>query len=171
MSLLSLFKLFRRDDKGAILVEMTLITPLMIALSLGVFEFGNVIHRKLLIEAGLRDAARYMARCTAGFATVDCTTTAQNIAKYGTPTVGTLRVADWAEDEPVLISTYPTANTLDPDTGLQDYRGTGATVRTVRVTTSHDYGAIWLLELVPATDMRSMTITITASHEERFIGY
>ena len=53
--LLRHLKRFRREERGAILVEMTLITPLMIVLSAGVFEFGNLIHQKLLIEAGLRD--------------------------------------------------------------------------------------------------------------------
>ncbi|KQU97051.1 hypothetical protein ASD12_21765 [Mesorhizobium sp. Root102] len=157
---------FGREERGAMLVEMTLITPLMIALSAGVFEFGTIIHRKLLIEVGLQDAARYMARCTTGFATVNCTTTAQNIAKYGTPTAGTLRVADWGTDEPVVISTYDTTNAVDPDTGLQDYRGTGATVRTIRVTTTYAYGATSLLSYIGIGP-----ITITASHEERFIGY
>lgn len=157
---------FGREERGAMLVEMTLITPLMIALSAGVFEFGTVIHRKLLIEAGLRDAARFMARCTTGFAVVDCTTTAQNIAKYGTPTVGTLRVADWDTDEPVVISSYDTTNAVDPDTGLQDYRGSGTAVRTIRVTTTYAYGATSLLSYIGVGP-----ITLTASHEERFIGY
>ena len=157
---------FRRDERGSVLVEMTLITPLMIALSAGVFEFGNIIHRKLLIEAGLRDAARYYARCTTGFATVNCTTAAQNIAKYGAPTVGTLRLSDWGVDEPVTIAPYTTANPVDPITGLQDYRGTGATVTTVRVTTSYSYGSTSLLGYIGVGP-----VTITASHEERFIGY
>src|SRR4029079_14292798 len=54
---------FRRDQRGAVIVEMTLITRLMLVLSAGVFEFGNLIHDKLLMEAGLTDAARYAARC------------------------------------------------------------------------------------------------------------
>ncbi|RWI11400.1 TadE/TadG family type IV pilus assembly protein [Mesorhizobium sp.] len=162
---------FRREERGAILVELTLITPLMIALTAGVFEFGTIIHRKLLIEAGLRDAARFMARCTEDFVNPDpgtdyCVSTAQNIAKYGTPAAGTLRVADWDIDEPVVISTYPTANTVDPGTGLQDYRGTGATVSTIRVTTTYNYGAGSLLFYIGVGQ-----ITIAASHEERFVGY
>ncbi|WP_287347553.1 TadE/TadG family type IV pilus assembly protein [Mesorhizobium sp.] len=162
---------FRREERGAILVQMTLITPLMIALSAGVFEFGTVIHRKLLIEAGLRDAARFMARCTEDFVNPDpatnyCVSTAQNIAKYGTPAVGTLRVADWGTDEPAVISTYDTANAVDPDTGLQDYRGTGATVSTIQVTTTYNYGATSLLSYIGIGP-----ITITASQEERFVGY
>ncbi|UVC16901.1 pilus assembly protein [Mesorhizobium onobrychidis] len=153
------------------MVEMTLITPLMIALTAGVFEFGTIIHRKLLIEAGLRDAARFMARCTEDFVNPDpgtnyCVSTAQNIAKYGTPVAGTFRVADWAADEPVAIATYDTANPVDPDTGLQDYRGTGTTVRTIRVTTTYNYGAGSLLFYIGVGP-----ITIAASHEERFVGY
>ncbi|RWK78691.1 MAG: pilus assembly protein [Mesorhizobium sp.] len=162
---------FRREERGAILVEMTLITPLMIALTAGVFEFGTIIHRKLLIEAGLRDAARFMARCTEDFVDPDpdttyCVPTAQNIAKYGTPVAGTFRVADWAADEPVVIATYDTANPVDPDTGLQDYRGTGTTVRTIRVTTTYNYGAGSLLSYIGVGP-----ITVAASHEERFVGY
>ncbi|BCH33033.1 pilus biosynthesis protein TadE [Mesorhizobium sp. L-8-10] len=157
---------FRREERGAILVEMTLITPLMIALSAGVFEFGTIFHRKLLIEAGLRDAARFMARCTDGFSAVatDCTTAAQNIAKYGIPTAGTLRVTDWTAA--VAITTYTTTNNVDSVTGLQDYRGTGANVTTVRVTTSYTYGATSLLAYIGLGP-----ITFTASQEERFIGY
>ena len=54
---------FRREQRGTALVEMALIAPLMLILSAGVFEFGNLIHKKLLMEAGLSDAARFAARC------------------------------------------------------------------------------------------------------------
>lgn len=46
---------FRHDQRGAVMVEMTLITPLMLVLSAGVFEFGNLIHDKLLMEATVTD--------------------------------------------------------------------------------------------------------------------
>ncbi|WP_163266884.1 TadE/TadG family type IV pilus assembly protein [Chelativorans alearense] len=160
---------FERDERGQILVEMTLITPLMISLSAGVFEFGNLIHHKLLIEAGLRDAARYYARCnTQLFAdaglSIDCTTNAQNTALYGSTSVGTLRVEDWSG--PVTISTYTTTNTVDPITGLQDYRSSGASVVTVRVTTSYDYAGMSLLSYLGMSP-----ITLAAAHEERLVGW
>ncbi|WP_245454840.1 TadE/TadG family type IV pilus assembly protein [Mesorhizobium sp. M3A.F.Ca.ET.080.04.2.1] len=56
-------KRFRSDQHGTVLVEMTLVAPLMLLLSAGVFEFGNLIHDKLLMEAGLTDGARFAARC------------------------------------------------------------------------------------------------------------
>ncbi len=57
---------FRADQAGAALVEMTLIVPLMLTLAAGVFEFSNIIKTKLLLEAGVRDGARYIARCNRG---------------------------------------------------------------------------------------------------------
>lgn len=158
-------KRFRKEERGAILVEMTLITPLMIVLSAGVFEFGNLIHQKLLIEAGLRDAARYAARCTAAVTGVDCLANARNIAAFGSVSGTTARVSGW-DDSDVIINTYDTANNVDPDTGLQDYRGTGAQVTTVRATTSIPYAPVGLLAVIGIG-----TITLNASHEERFIGY
>ncbi|RWX57860.1 pilus assembly protein, partial [Mesorhizobium sp. M4B.F.Ca.ET.089.01.1.1] len=80
---------FRREQQGTALVEMALIAPLMLLLSAGVFEFGNLIHKKLLMEAGLSDAARFAARCNsqlytkAGLAAIDCANIATNIAVFG----------------------------------------------------------------------------------------
>jgi Flp pilus assembly protein TadG len=144
---------------------MTLITPLMIVLSAGVFEFGNLIHQKLLIEAGLRDAARYVARCTDAVAGIDCDAIAKKIAAFGSVTGTTERVSGW-DDTEVSITTYTTANNVDPDTGLQDYRGTGATVITVRATASVPYVPVGLLAVIGIGG-----ITLNAVHEERFIGY
>lgn len=44
---------FKREETGAVLVEMTLVTPLMIFLSAGVFEFGNLIHKKTSDRGGI----------------------------------------------------------------------------------------------------------------------
>lgn len=164
-SILRHLKLFHRDERGAILVEMTLITPLMIALSAGVFEFGNLIHQKLLIEAGLRDAARYTARCTDAVTGVDCLANARAIAAFGSVGGTTARVSGW-DSADVVVTTYETDNNVDPDTGLQDYRGTGAEVITVRAVTSIPYVPVGLLAVIIEG-----TITLNATHEERFIGY
>ena len=164
-SLLSHLMKFGREERGAVLVEMTLITPLMIVLSAGVFEFGNLIHQKLLIEAGLRDAARYAARCTDAVTGVDCLANARNIAVFGSVAGTTARVSGW-DDADVVITTYETDNNVDPDTGLQDYRGTDAEVVTIRATTSIPYAAVGLLAVIGIDG-----ITLNATHEERFIGY
>ncbi|MEQ1942470.1 TadE/TadG family type IV pilus assembly protein [Mesorhizobium sp. VNQ89] len=156
---------FRSDEKGSVLVEMTLITPLMIALSAGVFEFGNLIHQKLMIEAGLRDAARYAARCTDAVTGVNCLANARAIAAFGSVAGTTERVSGW-DSADVSITTYTTANNVDAITGLQDYRGTTAQVTTVRATASVPYVPVGLLAAIGIG-----SITLNAAHEERFIGY
>src|SRR5262245_51142307 len=126
---------FGRDERGAMLVEMTLITPLMLALSAGVFEFANLFEKKLLIEAGLRDGARYAARCSP-FNDATCLTRAANIAATGLYDCGgnctiARRVSGW----------LPSAVTVDPDflvlasrdvNGNQLYRSSMTNVYTVK---------------------------------------
>lgn len=161
----SICRKFRSEERGAVLVEMTIITPLMISLSAGVFEFGNLIHKKLLIEAGLDDAARYVARCTDAFVGIDCVATARDIAAFGVVGGTTPRVAGWAASD-VVINFFDTPNVVDAGTGLQDYRGTSANVRTVQVTTSFTYTGASLLAYL---DMSP--IVLSGSHQERFIGF
>lgn len=154
----------RRDERGSVMVEMTLITPLMIGLSAGVFEFSNLFQRKLLIEAGLRDAGRYASRCNPAFSGLTCDANAINIAVFGTVAAGTARVSGWAASD-VTISYYNTTNTVNVD-GTQDYRGSAATVKTVRLVTSYPYPNTSLL-----TYLGIGPITLTAAHEERVTGW
>ncbi len=160
----NVLKRFRSDERGSVLVEMTLITPLMISLSAGVFEFGNLFQKKLLIEAGLRDAARYASRCNASFSGYTCNAYAQNIAVFGSYAAGTARVTGWAASD-VTIAYYNTVNTQNAD-GTQDYRGKGANVTTVRVTTSFSYAGFSLLSYLGLSP-----ITLAAAHEERVTGW
>ena len=146
---------------------MTLITPLMISLSAGVFEFGNLIHQKLLIEAGLRDAARYAARCNPAFSGLNCETIARNLAVTGTTNgSGAARVPGWAAADVTVDRDYLTVPvTVDVDGNL-NYRSTSANVYTVRVTTNFDYDGVSLLNYLGLSP-----ITLTGSHEERVIGW
>jgi Flp pilus assembly protein TadG len=50
------------DGDGSALVEATIITPFLVSLFLGVFEFSWYFYSQQLVLAGLRDAARYMTR-------------------------------------------------------------------------------------------------------------
>lgn len=172
----TILKTFGRDEGGAVLVEMTVITPLMILLSAGVFEFSNLIHQKLLIEAGLHDAARYYARCNEGLyeddgdedTSIDCDSNAQDIALYGLIGGGTPRVGGWSG--PVLVSIDLTANNTDPNTGLQDYRYAESNVETVRITTSFSYAGTGLFTYL-VNRLGLSPIILSAAHEERYIGW
>jgi hypothetical protein len=51
-----------RDTDGSALVEATVLTPILIVLFFGVFEFSWYFSNQQLAEIGVRDAARYLAR-------------------------------------------------------------------------------------------------------------
>ncbi|WP_156751092.1 TadE/TadG family type IV pilus assembly protein [Mesorhizobium sp. AA23] len=164
---------FRRDQRGAVLIEMTLVAPLMLTLSAGVFEFGNLIHDKLLMEAGLSDGARFAARCNsqiytdAGLAAIDCADIATNIAVYGKPAITQTDVA--------RISGWQKANvTVTIGTGCHDavvagvtqYRSTTAQVCIVQADGTYAYTGVGMLSLVGIGP-----ITLSGSHQERLMRF
>ena len=158
---------FRADQAGAALVEMTIITPLMLVLAAGVFEFSNIIQTKLLIEAGLRDGARYFARCDNGSNFAACETSSKNIAATGQPTSGgTARVTDWA-DTMVSVGYAQEIDVavIDVDTGAENYRSASGVIRVVRVSTAYPYSGTGLWGFLGFG-----ALTIAAAHEERVLG-
>src|SRR2546423_8535570 len=88
-----------RDDQGSVLVEATILMPFLITLMFGLFEFSWYFHKQQLVEAGVRDAARYLSRVAldgvdpCSLATpVNFKSQAQNIALTGRATRGPPRV-------------------------------------------------------------------------------
>ncbi|RWC48717.1 MAG: pilus assembly protein [Mesorhizobium sp.] len=171
---------FRRDHRGAVLVEMTLITPLMLFLSAGVFEFGNLIHDKLLMEAGLSDAARFGARCNSqlytqysGFTAINCSDVAANIAVFGNAAgSGDARINGWKKLEtPPNPSNNVTVNTATSchdavEAGVTKYRSTTPQVCIVRAVGNYPYTGVGMLSFIGIGP-----ITLHGTHEERLIRF
>ncbi|WP_287284202.1 TadE/TadG family type IV pilus assembly protein [Mesorhizobium sp.] len=168
---------FRRDHRGTALVETALILPLMVPLTAGVFEFGNLIHQKLLMEAGLSDAARFAARCNtqlyanAGLV-IDCDDIATNIAVFGNAAgTGSARISGWQKADVTVTVADPVSNPLDchnavDSAGVVQYRSTTAQVCIVRATGTLDYNDIGMLSLLDIGP-----ITLSSFHEERLIRF
>ena len=158
---------FRRDQRGTVLIEMAIVAPLILLLSAGVFEFGNLIHDKLLMEAGLDDAARFAARCnsqiyTQANLTINCATVAENIAERGTvSSTGTERVPGFN----ATVNTSTCYNTVDVN-GVVLYLSTTSQVCVVTASGTLLYNGIGMLSLLVIGP-----ITLTASHQERFIRF
>ncbi|MCT8972703.1 TadE/TadG family type IV pilus assembly protein [Microbaculum marinisediminis] len=158
---------FARDTRGAALLEVTVLMPFLLVLCAGVFEFGTLFYQKMLIETGVRDAARYMSRCNAAEAT--CKGTAVNIAVYGNPQgTGQSRVDGWTMS-PADI-TYP----IDEPTPLDEannpmYRGSW--LRVVRVETTYSYTGGGLLAFLENLGAVTSPIDINVAHEQRVIGW
>ncbi|RVC81524.1 pilus assembly protein [Mesorhizobium sp. M4A.F.Ca.ET.022.05.2.1] len=175
-SLLRHFDRFRHDHRGAVLIEMTLIAPLMLFLSAGVFEFGNLIHDKLLMEAGLSDAARFGARCNsqlytdAGLAAIDCADIATNIAVFGkanaNPATDSPRISGWQKANVTVTIAAPASCRDAVVAGVTKYRSTTAQVCIVRAAGTFAYAGVGMLSLVGASP-----ITLSGFHEERLIRF
>ncbi|MDX8496392.1 pilus assembly protein [Mesorhizobium sp. VK22B] len=172
------FSCFRRDERGTVLVEMAIVAPLMFVLSAGVFEFGNIIHDKLLMEAGLTDAARFAARCNsqlytnAGLAAIDCADLAKKIAVFGN-VAGTApaRLYGWTKSDVTISIADPATckNAVDPATGTVLYLSTTSQVCIVTASGTYAYSSldsVGLLSLINVT-----TVTLGASHQERLIRF
>lgn len=141
-------------EEGVVLTEALVAVPFVTLFAAGILEFGNIFWERMQIDAGLRDAGRYLARCrpTSPTYTSTCSqATAKMIAFYGTqsPASGAkLRVPGWG---PNLADI--TVNPVDAD-------------GTFTVVTAHLYEASPLFGWLGID-----AITISVSHEERYMGW
>ncbi|MES0001649.1 pilus assembly protein [Mesorhizobium sp. M0051] len=152
---------FQGDENGAALVEAAITIPLVLLLSASVFEFSNILNTRLLLEAGVEDAGRYMARCSSDWDI--CMGRAQNLAANGAVTSGTARVTGWLPAA-VEITKARSLDAVDVDTGTQLYLSSKSTVDVVDVTTSYSYPGVW-------SSLGFGAITLSVSHQERVIGW
>jgi Flp pilus assembly protein TadG len=71
-----------RDREGSALVEGAVLTPVLMSLLFGVYEFSFFFYQQQQISTGVREAARYLAR-TSDPTVATVQTCAKNIAIYG----------------------------------------------------------------------------------------
>jgi len=169
---------FRADRRGTVLVEMSLVVPLILFLSAGVFEFGNLIHDKLLMEAGLSDGARFAARCNsklytdAGLTAIDCASLATNIAVFGNVAgTGSARVTGWTTAGVTITIADPNTckSAVDPNTGTVLYLSTTSQVCIVTATGTYAYSSLDSVGLLSLFNIT--TVTLSSSHQERLFRF
>ncbi|WP_087004259.1 TadE/TadG family type IV pilus assembly protein [Rhizobium sullae] len=144
---------FWSRQEGAVLAEALVAVPFVTLFAAGILEFGNIFWERMQIDAGLRDAGRYLSRCRPASATYEPTcneASARTIAFYGTQSPAAdakPRVPGWKDAADITIA-GPDADGI-------------ITVQTAHVyQTSPLFG--WL-----GLD----AITISSSHEERYMGW
>jgi hypothetical protein len=164
-------KMLRDDCDGSALVEATIITPLLVSLFLGVFEFSWYFYNQQLVVAGLRDAGRYMTRIELTNGNSDpCAqkdqngvlyaADAANIATTAQPAAGGApRVSGWKAAD-VTISCLSSAAL---DNGL--YADGSKSMTIIDVATNF---ADPSLGLFSALGLKAPMLSF--SHQERFIG-
>jgi Flp pilus assembly protein TadG len=156
-----------RNDDGTALVEATLLVPMLLTLVAGVYEFSWYFYKQQLVETGVRDAARYLARTAPDSdpPTNPCSnsanvTIAQNIATYGATTTtapSIQRVATWNPADVVL-----TCTSIANSTG--SYLG-ATTIYIVTATTTFADPALGFFAFLGLT-----APNLSASHSQRSIG-
>jgi Flp pilus assembly protein TadG len=145
---------FWSREEGAVLAEALVAVPFVTLFAAGILEFGNIFWERMQIDAGLRDAGRYLSRCrpTTPTYTSSCTqATAKLIAFYGTQSPAAnaaLRVPGWGP------------NLADITVSAVDADGT------ITIQTAHVYETSPLFAWLGLD-----AITINSSHEERYMGW
>lgn len=160
---------FIASAHGAVLVETLLVVPVLFILTVGILEFGNVLWQRHQLQVGVRDAARYMARCTAdatgSWTGGSCSTEiARNIAFYGQP-VGPEVTPASTEDCPDYARV---PNWCVPDQLSIALGSTGDCPNCVSVTGTLGYAGSPLIGFLNIPDN---AIPISYEHMQRHIGW
>jgi hypothetical protein len=156
---------FLGDERGSALIEAAILTPLLIVLFVGVFEFSWFFYQQHLVAIGLHDAVSYLARSPD-----PCNPTsrawkieqehAKNLATSGTIDGGPPRVRGWL---PAMVKFQCTRvdNPIEKN-GLSRYRD--SSVYTVAASTEFTDPSLGFLNV-----LQLRAPVISASYSERAI--
>jgi hypothetical protein len=84
------FKGFFRNDRGQNLVEFALLTPVLLVIFMGIFDFGWILHKQIQLDEATRSAAR---RAVVGANNTEVRTIITNTCSFPvTPAMITIQV-------------------------------------------------------------------------------
>ena len=147
---------FFSDRRGVAFAEFSVLFPVLLALAVGVFEFGRGLQHFHAINKAVRDSARYLARvptvaCTtagAGAGTVSSTyvTQARNLALNGSISGGSPVLSYWTNPATVSVA----VDCIDRTTPTPDFRETawGDYLAVMRVTAAVPYSDLGFLSVL-----------------------
>jgi Flp pilus assembly protein TadG len=149
------------DERGAAVVEFTVLVPVLLFLMAGALEFGNALFGYHVINTGLRDAARYLARTNTPSSYI---AQAKQLAVYGQIGGTTKRLSWWSTGD-VTVTFRTIANPINASTGLPTYRGPNP-IQVAHVAATVTYPGLGLFQMISL----GKTLTISTYQEERVIG-
>lgn len=152
---------FLKAKRGAALVEFSLVAPLLIFLMCGLAEFANVLRQYHIMEKGVRDAGRYLARTPMTGCALDGSSVAiaQNLALTGRTSGSSYLLATW--DDP---NTVAAAVVQCFDNSAGTYRGRDD-MPVIEVTATARYVDLGMLSVLGLGD-----VDLEVSHQQLWIG-
>ena len=151
-------KRFVSEERGVVLIETLLAVPVLTLLAFSILEFGNMMWQREQLQTGVKDAARYWARCrptgAGGSTFMSCDiATARRIAFTGLPSGGVVRVPGWdAASELTITPLTPPGTPSSTD------------LVTVQGTVTYQ-GSPWFNALI------SNNIQLGYYHQTRYLGW
>ena len=103
----------RQPAKGLAIIDMAIILPILILLTLAAGEFGRAFIQYSRLSHRVQSAARFVAenalQGTTGVALLTATvhTQARNLVVYGTPSVGTTPAVPGLSPDDVVVTVTP----------------------------------------------------------------
>jgi hypothetical protein len=149
------------ERRGSVSIETAVAAPLVIALALGAAEFGNMLYNANMIQTGVRDAARYLARTPDPLMNEHL---GRNLATTGTISGEGEQRISWWRSEDVSVDLQLVPNTGAAQQGATLFRG-GENIGVVRVSTTVDYSGLGTLSFIGREPLQ-----IRFAHEERWVG-
>jgi Flp pilus assembly protein TadG len=145
---------FLRDERAASLVEFSLVAPLLILLMCGMAEFANGMRQYHIMQKGVRDASRYVARvqmtgCTIPAAAI---TNAKALALTGRISGGTNLLSTWTDPNTITVTVSTCFNNT-----TDIYRGQ-ANMPIIQVQANAPYVDLGLLDII---GLGSITLQVT----------
>lgn len=152
---------FFKSRDGAALVEFTLVAPLLILLMCGMAEFANAMCQYHVMEKGVRDAGRYLARVPMSGCTISgaSTTAARNLVLTGRTSAGAPLLATWTDPATITVTV---ANCFNNTSGA--YRGR-AVIPIIEVTANAPYQDLGMLSVIGIDGLQ-----LQVSHQQLWVG-
>lgn len=161
---------FRKNERGAALVEFTLALPMLLLLAAGLTEFGVMLNQQQVLSKSVRDAARYAARTPFAFKT--CPLNAQS--EWTTLVADTQTIAMRGSINtaaPLLLANFNSttmvavADSCAPAGSLLSPAGGGNDIPVITVTATVPYAGVGFLSFLGLS-----AFNLTAEHKEMWAG-
>lgn len=159
--MLATIRRFFTTTRGAALVEFTLLAPVLVLMMCGLAEFANAMRQYHIMEKGVRDAGRYVARVQMTGCTLpgSAVTDAQNLAITGRTSGGAPLLDTWTSPSSVAVTVSTCVNNTSGA-----YRGRDS-IPVIQVTATAPYVDLGLLDVLGLGD-----IQLSVTHRQLWIG-